>query len=271
MTQLAIENLAPVAAGGVVTQVCKSAKFVEALEELGQTAKSLGAEQKEKYRKLISGLADELGQQVVTDTGHKIKMGPLEDGVENTAAKMVGRFGESLPERKPLFLIAGANKLLNDSAIQTFGGMAKLEAMTEGELASIGLRRYELPKLKMSSDGFSIQAHAASDRLLWARATVPSPGSVVITDINIGALPKGSGNQLLTKFLEAHNAIPREKLIFRQIMEPTTVQQLQDGIEPAQTVMGKLGIKSMKALGVTPKSCTVEIVEGQIVMTISTK
>lgn len=80
VTKLAVENLGAFAAGGVINKVAKSMDVAGALEELGQTAKTFGAGQREKYSKLISEMSQELmPQKGLTTNGFEMPI-PKTDG-----------------------------------------------------------------------------------------------------------------------------------------------------------------------------------------------
>ena len=91
-TKLAVENLGGIAGGVVINRLAKSIDIAVALEDLGQTAKAVGSAQREKYSKLIAGLADELSPKLATDTGVQLKWSevarPLESDAEQLTAKM---------------------------------------------------------------------------------------------------------------------------------------------------------------------------------------
>jgi hypothetical protein len=255
VTKLAVENLGAIAAGGVIASVAKSTTITEALEDLGQTAKALGAGHHEKYGKLISQLSDAaMPQKGLTTNGFDMPIPEDAGKFEDLAAKMVGRSGEYIPEHKPMFLAPGQNKVLNEREIEAFGGLKKLESMSDGELASVGLRRYEMPKLKLESDEFSLQAKVPGDNRAWFRATVSKDGTLVLSDLNKGSLPDGMGAHLFAEALKAHNLKPTGQIILKNVIEKDTLPALAAGVLPEQTKIGRLVIKGLKELGITPSA-----------------
>ncbi|MGH9550754.1 MAG: hypothetical protein ACRD3W_15340, partial [Terriglobales bacterium] len=143
-----------ITAGGVAA-IKKATKFTEILDTVAVEANNLHVTTKAAAKRTVNaikGALDELVQPV-GDAGTPFKIPVPIDGrkLEDYSLKMVGRAGEYVPERKPLFLAPGKNKVLNERELEAFGGVQKLENMSDGELAAVGLKRYEMPKLKLDS------------------------------------------------------------------------------------------------------------------------
>lgn len=198
------------------------------------------------------------------------------DGIAETqnagdyALKMVGRAGEYMPERKPMFLAPGENKLLNEREIEALGGTERLENMSDGELASIGLRRYELPKLKLDSDEFSIKATIPGDEKAWFHASIPKEGTVVLEYIRKGNLPDGAGAHFLAEALKAHGALPTNKVILKNVVNPQSLEAFRAGVLPEDTLVARSTTKALKELGVTPTAYRYEIAGDKVNIVIDT-
>ncbi|MDQ5937260.1 MAG: hypothetical protein QG574_4619 [Cyanobacteriota bacterium erpe_2018_sw_21hr_WHONDRS-SW48-000092_B_bin.40] len=253
-TKLTVENLGGLAVGFGADRLAKSVKITEALETLGTEASAMGSGVREKASKLISRMADELMPQSmgVTPDGRLIPIKTDAGKIDDFAAKMVGRSGEYVPEHKPMFLAPGPNKVLSKREMEAFGGLKKLEAMSDGELASIGLRRYEMSKLRLESDEFSLQAKVPGDHRAWFRASVSKDGTLVLTDLSKGAMPDGTGAYFLAEALKAHNLKPTGKIFLKNIREKETLPALAAGVSPEHTKIGRCVTKGLKELGLTP-------------------
>jgi len=249
-----VENLGGLAVGFGADRLAKSVKITEALETLGTEASAMGSGVREKASKLISRMADELMPQSmgVTPDGRLIPIKTDAGKIDDFAAKMVGRSGEYVPEHKPMFLAPGPNKVLSKREMEAFGGLKKLEAMSDGELASIGLRRYEMSKLRLESDEFSLQAKVPGDHRAWFRASVSKDGTLVLTDLSKGAMPDGTGAYFLAEALKAHNLKPTGKIFLKNIREKETLPALAAGVSPEHTKIGRCVTKGLKELGLTP-------------------
>ncbi|HEY9870483.1 MAG TPA: hypothetical protein V6D08_15065 [Candidatus Obscuribacterales bacterium] len=179
--------------------------------------------------------------------------------------------GERAGEMMAAFIPIGANKVLNERELVALGGAEKLERMTQQELEALGLRRFEMPRLKLERDEFSIRASIPGDDKAWVRAEIPSPGVVNITSLHKGALPEGLGGQFLAEALKGHNAIPTERLILRDVLNPETLAAYKAGVAPADTLLGKCATKALKQLGMTPTSYKFEAVQGKLNLVIETQ
>jgi hypothetical protein len=251
-TKLAVENLGDLAIGFGAAKMAKSEKIVETLEAMGAEASALGAGSRDKAGKFISRLLDELMPQPmgVTPDGRLIPIKSDAGNIDDFAAKMVGRSGEYVTEYKPMFLAPGPNKVLSEREIEAFGGLKKLEAMSDGELASIGLRRYEMSKLRLEKDQFSIQAKIPGDSAAWFRAIVTQEGDLILTDLNKGNMPDGVGGHFLAEALKGHRVVPMRKVILKKVINEETLSALEAGIPAEDTKISRCVAKGLKELGV---------------------
>jgi hypothetical protein len=271
LSQMVADGLVGTAGAQAIGKAKTLTEVLDTVAEQVAKSSAHGIEHTEKTAgKIANIINDLLAPELAIAGGGKTKLPKLESGEENML-RMTGKFGDYVPEHEPLYMKPASNKLLKERDIEVFGGLHKLEQMNDGELALVGLRRFKLPNLRLSRDDYSLQVRVAGDKRAWFRANAPCNGTVEVTDIYSGDLPEGAGNHLLTAALIAHKALPSEKLVFKQILEPRTIDQLKAGVAPSDTVMGKLGIKTLKQLGYTPTNCTVEMVRGHLNMTITTR
>ncbi|MBP6745279.1 hypothetical protein KA344_08585 [bacterium] len=259
-TKLTVENLGGLAVGFGADRLAKSVKITEALEALGTEASAMGSGVREKASKLISRMADELMPQPmgVTPDGRLIPIKNDAGKIDDFAAKMVGRSGEYVPEHKPMFLAPGPNKVLSEREMEAFGGLNKLEGMSDGELASIGLRRYEMSKLRLEKDQFSIQAKIPGDSGAWFRAIVTQEGDLILTDLNKGNMPDGVGGHFLAEALKGHRVVPMKKVILKKVINEETLSALEAGIPAEDTLISRCVSKGLKELGVKPGRFEIE-------------
>jgi len=266
VSKLATENMGAYATGVSAQKLAKSMDVVGALQELGNQGSQFGTAGREAYEKMTGKLIEKLA---VTPEGLAVKV-PGDDKLLDSVAKMVGRSGEYVPEHKPMFLAPGQNKVLNEREIEAFGGLKKLESMTDGELAGVGLRRFEMPKLKLESDEFSMKASIPGNQRTYFRAEVKSPGVVQATDLYRGELPKGAGTSFFVEALKAHGAIPTERLILKNIANPESLQAFRAGALPEDTLVAKVASKALKQLGIKPTAYRYELVGDQLNIVIET-
>jgi hypothetical protein len=165
----------------------------------------------------------------------------------------------------PLFVIGG--KLIHPQAVEEMG----LANMSEAELEKLGIKRFEMPKLNLERDEFSVKASIPGDPKAFVEANVPSPGVVNVTYINRGNLPEGMGGNLLAQTLQGHGALPTHRLVFSGIINPETLDQFWAGVAPERTLLGKSGAKAMRVLGIEPTSYNFETVRGKLNLVIEAK
>lgn len=166
------------------------------------------------------------------------------------------------------FLPIGANRALNEKELEALGGIQRLEGMTEAELEALGVRRFEVPRLKLERDEFSIKASIAGDDMAFVRAEQPAPGVVDITSINRGSLPKGVAGEFLAEALRAHGAVPTKELVFSNITNEPTRSAFKLGADPAQSVLGQVGTKALESLGLKARAYRFELVKGKLNLVI---
>jgi hypothetical protein len=158
------------------------------------------------------------------------------------------------------FFFIGAKAPIAEEAAEQLG----LHAMTEGQLEKLGIKRFDLPKLTLERDGYSLQAKIPGDDMAFFRATLPRPGVVDVTSINSGSLPKGMGSELLAEALRRHDIMPTKSLVFAGITNPETLAAYRAGIGPADSLLGRLGAKALKSLGIKPKAFKFEFTEDKL-------
>jgi len=250
VTKLATENLGAYATGAGVQKLAKSMDVVGALQELGTQGSQFGAAGREAYEKMTGKLIEKLA---VTPEGLAVKV-PGDDKLLDSVSKMVGHFGEYVPERKPMFLAPGQNKVLNEREIEAFGGLKKLESMTDGELAGVGLKRFEMPKLKLETDEFSMKASIQGDQRAWLHASMKQEGVVELRFVKKGFLPDGTGGHFIADALKAHNAIPTERMLLKNIVNEESLEAFKAGALPEDTKVARMASKALRQLGLQPQS-----------------
>lgn len=249
---------------GGAQAIGKAKKFTEVLDVVAEQGANSGVcaiDASENAATKVAGLVRELNpfkpqQQLVTPEGVTISQSGETHKLGDFIAKMVGRTGEYIPERKPMFLAPGRNKVLNECEIETFGGLKRLETMSDGELAGIGLRRFEMPKLKLETDEFSVKATIPGYPRTYFRAEVPSPGVVRASDLYRGELPEGTGGMFFAEALKAHGVLPTKQLILPNIINKETRQAFKSGVLPEETLVARSAIKALNKLGIQVKSCS---------------
>lgn len=250
---------------GAKGAISKAKTFTEVLDTVSEQALKHGIKKGETVKKAIKTIATTidgmLQPEYALPGGGKIKFGSeLSDSAKKSEhfLKMIGRSGEYTPTKKPLFLAPGKNKILNEAEMEAFGGVEKLKNLTDGELASIGLKRFELPKMKLDKDEFSIQASIPDDDMAWFHAKVAPDGILILKYINKGELPDGTGAHFLSEALKGHQILPKEKIILKNVINKESMQAISNGARPEETLVAKMTAKALKQLGLKPVSYSYE-------------
>jgi hypothetical protein len=165
--------------------------------------------------------------------------------------------GSDILQRNP------RNKVLTEAEMDALGGTEKLERMNAADLEALGIRRFDLPKLKLKSDEFSFQATIPGDNMAFIRARMPNPGIVEVTSFNRGALPGGAGGEFLAQTLREHNALPSKQLIFSKILNEPTLRSFKSGEEASTSVLGKAGTRALESIKMKPKAYKFELFKGR--------
>ncbi len=266
VSKLATENMGAYATGVSAQKLAKSMDAVGALQELGNQGSQFGAAGREAYERMTGKLIEHLA---VTPEGLAVKVSG-DDKLLDSVTKMVGRSGEYIPELKPMFLAPGPNKVLNEREIEAFGGLKKLENMTDGELAGVGLKRFEMPKLKLESDEFSVKASISGDLSAWCHASIKQKGVVELHFVKKGLLPDGAGGHFLADALKAHNAIPTERIVLKSIENRESLDAWKAGALPENTKVARMASKALNQLGIKPSAYRYEIVGDKLNIVIET-
>ncbi len=249
-TEKASELVAEIGIGsmlGAAHELAKSGKLIETLETLAAHGKR---NVKQSYQLLLDELFKPKG---LTTNAIETPIPKETAKIEELTSKMVGRTGEYTPERKAMFLAPGNNKVLNEREMEVFGGLRRLESLSDGELASVGLRRYEMPKLHLDRDEFSIKASVPGDNKAWVHASMPQPGTVVLEHLDKGALPEGVGGHFLAQTLKAHGTYPTEKIILKKVVNKESLEGYKAGARPEDTKVARTVTRALKELGIQAK------------------
>lgn len=183
----------------------------------------------------------------------------------------------SHPERYSALSVQQADKNLQNfgaGAVDVTAGMlggvggakfARTEAFASIKDSILGKPpKFELPPLKLGSDQSSIIAKVQGAPTAHFRAEIPQPGTVNVTDIYRGELPKGTGGDFLAQALREHGAIPTDKLVFKGILNQPTLATYQAGGDAANSVLGRTGTQALEALGLKPESYVFQMVRGKL-------
>ncbi|MCW5824006.1 MAG: hypothetical protein KIT34_14475 [Cyanobacteria bacterium TGS_CYA1] len=256
---------------GAKGAISKAKTFSEVLDSVTEQAIKHGIKKSESVKKAAKAIAttidDMLQPEYALPGGGKIKFGQeLSESAKKSEhfLKMVGRSGEHIPSKKPLFLAPGKNKILNEAEMDACGGVEKLKNMTDGELASIGLKRFELPKMRLDKDEFSIKATIPGDEMAWFHAEHPKDGVLAIEQIKKGTLPDGAGSHFLAEAIKAHDALPTKQVVLKGIVNKESLEAIRGGASPEETLVGRLTAKSLKQLGIQPINFRYELVGDKI-------
>lgn len=101
----------------------------------------------------------------------------------------------------------------------------------------------------------SVYVHIALEGATGALGDGPLDAATVrVMSLYRGGLPKGSGHRLLMRALERYGIRPTERLIFEYVEHRETVQAKADGIPAEDTPLARTGMRTLRALGLTPSS-----------------
>lgn len=250
---------------GAKGAISKAKTFTELLETVSEQAIKHSIKKGETVKKAIKTIAttvdDILQPEYALPGGGKIKFGSeLSDSARKSELflKMMGRTGEHVPSKKPLFIAPGKNKVLNDQEMRAFGGVEKLKNMSDGELASVGLKRYELPKIKLEGEYYAMKATIPGNSKAWFIAQRKSPGNIILEQIDSGDLPEGAGGHFLAEALIGHRELPTESITLKNIRNKDSLDAIRAGAPPEETKVARLTTKALKEMGIKPISYSYE-------------
>jgi len=129
------------------------------------------------------------------------------------------------------------------------GLQARLNGLTDTDAANA--RKQIDSRIHLVNYGHSVHANIKGDE----RAKVIAEGhgrDVHVTSLYRGNLPEGSGGILLARTLKGHNMIPKDKLVFPNILNDPTQEAFRRGVKPEDTVLGKTALNAFKELGLKP-------------------
>ena len=96
-------------------------------------------------------------------------------------------------------------------------------------------------------------------------------GVTNVTDIFSGSLPRGGGSDLLATGLKTVGVKSGGQFRFTGIINPETVAAYQGGVAPADSLLGKVGIKALEKMGLEASTVQYELVRGKLALTIGVK
>ncbi|MDX2106001.1 MAG: hypothetical protein SFY67_06320 [Candidatus Melainabacteria bacterium] len=262
---------------GAKGAISKAKTYTEVLDSVTEQAIKHGIKKSESVKKAAKAIAttidDMLQPEYALPGGGKIKFGQeLSESAKKSEhfLKMVGRSGEHIPSKKPLFLAPGKNKILNEAEMDACGGVEKLKSLSDGELASIGLKRFELPKMRLDKDEFSIKATIPGDNRAWFHAEPSTEGTLLIRHVDKGSLPFGAGAHFAAEALQAHDIKDIKKVILHNIIHPDSVRAYKAGELAENTYVAKHAAKMLKQLGIIPISFKYQEVGSSVNIIIET-
>ncbi len=131
---------------------------------------------------------------------------------------------------------------------------------------------WKLPKLDLRPDSYSLQARVPGYPRSAFRMEVPEePGKVNVTDIFSSDMPKGGGSKLLAQALRDFKELPTRQLKISSIHEPNTEAAYLAKQPPESSLLGKMATKSLKELGIEPKSYRWDVIRGKLALIIDTQ
>jgi len=239
------------ALGKQIKQLSKPGIFLQFLEEAAESAPK-NPETERKFSATITKILDFVANKKRFATTDGIAT-PA-DKIEDYILRMVGRNGIHMPERRPLFLAPGENRILKPYEVEALGGLQTLERMNEAELANLSIKRFEMPKMILETDPFSFLAKIPGDPKAWVQASSVEEGVVVLQYIGSGNLPAGTGNILLSECLKGHGQIPWKRLHLKTVLNEESLEAFYQGALPEEILVGRMSIKTLHELGVKVKS-----------------
>jgi RHS repeat-associated protein len=137
------------------------------------------------------------------------------------------------------------------------------------------LRLPSIPKIKVLAPKEipgSVGAEVPSVPGAMVHIKIPkTPGIIEVPGIYKGQLPKGGGGKLLEKLLRAKNIKPTKQLIYKNIAEPSVIEAYEQGMNPANTVLGKQGERVLAQFNLKPKSFEFKVNDGILDLVINVK
>lgn len=158
--------------------------------------------------------------------------------------------------------VGGATEALVKAGAVLVRGALALRA---GSAAAKGV-----PGLSVSNDGIAIWAKVAGDAKASARV-LQEPGALHVTDIFRGAQGAGSGSQILAAALREGGLSSGQRLVFKGIINPETLATYQAGGSAAESLLGRLGSKTLNQMGMEASSFEFQLVRGKLDLVIGVK
>jgi hypothetical protein len=85
-----------------------------------------------------------------------------------------------------------------------------------------------------------------------------------VTDVFRGALPAGSGSRILAEGLKGAALVSGQRLIFSGITNAETLAHYESGLIAADSLLGRLGAKALRQIGLEPVTYEFETVRGKL-------
>ena len=137
--------------------------------------------------------------------------------------------------------------------------------------------RAEMPRaptdkgFKTSNDGMATWVKVPGDPKASVRIEQGYDGVNNVTDIFSGNLPRGGGSDLLATGLKAVGVKSGGQFRFTGIINPETLAAYTSGVAPADSLLGKVGIKALEKLGLEASTVQYELVRGKLAVAIGSE
>jgi hypothetical protein len=234
----------------------KATKFTEVLGCISKAATEHGGHTVDEIRKAVNKISDVvrdlMAPEFVLEGGIKVKASQLRKS-ELNVLKSLGQVSEHTPETRPLFTNADGTRLYRDHEIEALGGEHTLEKLTPEQLKSKDVKRYELPKIEVSSFGVTFSA-SIPGKFSMLNGDIEEKGVVDVINIRKGLMPEGAGAHFVAETLKAIDAIPTKEFSYSLISNPETQLAFANHLPPEQSLLGKHMIKVLKEFGLRVES-----------------
>ncbi|HEY6725434.1 MAG TPA: RHS repeat-associated core domain-containing protein, partial [Polyangiaceae bacterium] len=126
------------------------------------------------------------------------------------------------------------------------------------------------PVLSVSNDGIATWVKVSGDPKAFGRFE-RFGGVVNVTDVFRGSQPTGTGSEILVAGLRAEGFRQGEKLVFKGIINEETLAAYKAGGTAAESLLGRLGSKSLKKMGIEASSHEFQMAGDKLNMKIGVK
>jgi hypothetical protein len=122
----------------------------------------------------------------------------------------------------------------------------------------------------VGNDGIATWVKVPGDPKAFARI-VEESGALHVTDIFRGGLPPGAGSQILAEGLKAAGVRHGQTVVFEGVINTETIAAARTGQSAANSLLGRLGAKALRALGLEPANIEYQVMRGKLAVIIMVK